>query len=1067
LNSRASHADGLGGTETRCSIVIPVYNRASLTRQCLDALFGEHRPAVTFEVVVVDDGSTDTTGTMLEAYREVRVLRHDRSLGFAHAVNAGAAAASAEFLVFLNNDTIPEPGWLDALVAQVEEHPRAAVVGSRLLYPNDTVQHAGIVITQEHIPRHIYLGFPGDHPAVLKSRRFRAVTGACALFRRELFEAAGGFDVGFTNGYEDIDICLRFGEAGYEIHYCAESVLVHLEKATRGLGADEAGHDLFVKRWPNLQPDDLHYYLADGLIRIEYRDHYPIEVTVSPELAVVNTADEDREVDRLLSARAQQVFDLLQENTRLKLGDSRPGEGTTNGEGSREGSLSQKAVLFLSGSPGDTMRYRCEHQAEALRMVGATADVRRLAGAHLDEVLNRYEVFVLHRVAFGKDLEWFLQHARLRGKVVVFDTDDLVFDENVMRHVAATADMSVAERAMYEHGLSRYRETLRRCDAVIVTTEPLCELARLVHDDVYVVPNAVSAEMVAGAEAAVAREGSHDGIVIGYLSGTKTHDRDFLEASDAVLDALAESDSISLLIVGHLKLDKRFDEFRDRIEQLPIQRWQALPRILRGMDVNLAPLEQENPFTESKSCIKYLEAGLVGVPTVASARADYTRVIEQGRNGLVADTPAEWKAALSDLTRSRSRREKIGTQARLDVVREHTTAARAPLLLKTMREIAATKVRERPLRVNWVLLAPIAQTSGGYRNVFRIAEHLGRNGHDVHAYVSPVAHLEGMSDKDVVAFVESSFQLETVKVEVDTPVGTRRRMRAADVSIATYWTTAYDVAADPMSLFKAYYIQDFEPDFFDEADPAWNEALETYSLPLRQICLGKSLSTMISDVGRRPTCHVDFALDTEFRMTIDPSARGERPSVLFFARPSLKRRGYQLGVEALALVKARIPDLDVVFFGSPSEELEDVPFDSRNLGVLSPADLADAMNHADVLLTFSLSNISNVPFEGMACGCAVIEADLPQVREMVEPGVDCLVAPTNPEGVADVLERLVTDADMRLRVAHAGNEKVRGWTWERTASQFESHLLETCFTRFNRRVASSLDPPPRAAATVG
>jgi glycosyltransferase involved in cell wall biosynthesis len=1023
-------------------------------------LLVESRPKTSFEIVVVDDGSTDMTRSMLETYDEVRVVQHAESLGFARAVNAGAAAgSSSEFFVFLNNDTIPEPGWLDALVAHADDHPRAGAVGSRLLYPNDTVQHAGVVITQEHIPRHIYLGFPGDHPAVLKSRRFRAVTAACALVRREAFEEAGGFDAAFRNGYEDIDLCLRLGEAGYEIHYCAESVLVHLEKATRGLGANDEGHDLFLKRWPNLQPDDLHYYLADGLIRVRYRDHYPIELNVSPELAVINPDDEDREADRILGARARQVFDLLQENTRLKLGDKRPRERSSNGEVP----ASQKAVVFLSGSPGDTMRYRCDHQAEALGMIGATADVRRVAETRLDEVLNSYEIFVLHRVAFGADLEWFLQQARMRGKVVVFDTDDLVFDKDAMRHVAATAEMSVAERALYEQGLSRYRETLRRCDGVIVTTEPLSELARLVHGDVYIVPNAVSTEMVAGAEAVLAQNDSHKGVVIGYLSGTRTHDRDFLEAADAVLQVLAENHSASLLVVGLLKLDDRFDAFRDRIEQLPIQRWQELPAIFRGVDINLAPLESDNPFTESKSCIKFLEAGLLGVPTVASARADFTRVIEHGRNGLIADSPAEWKQALTDLAESGSRRDEVGSKARGDVVSKHTTAARAPLLLDSMRRLAAGKSLERSLRVNWVLLAPIAQTSGGYRNVFRIAEHLGRNGHDVRAYVSPVAHLEGMSDDEVISFVESSFELETVELEVNRPLGLPRKLRAADVSIATYWTTAYDVAANPMSLFKAYYIQDFEPDFFEESDPAWNEALETYSLPLRQICLGKSLSTMIHDVAARPTCHIDFALDPEFRISVDPSARGPRTSILFFARPNLKRRGYRLGVEALSIVKQRFTDLEVVFFGSPSEELGDVPFEFKNLGVLSPAELAEAMNNAHVLLTFSLSNISNVAFEGMACGCAVVEADLPQVREMVKSDTDCLVAPTNPEGVADVLAGLVTNPDLRIRVARAGNEAVRGWTWERNASQFESHLLETCFTRLNRRVLSSLEPPIRAA----
>jgi O-antigen biosynthesis protein len=562
----------------------------------------------------------------------------------------------------------------------------------------------------------------------------------------------------------------------------------------------------------------------------------------------------------------------------------------------------------------------------------------------------------------------------------------------------------------------------------------------------------------------LANNDSRNNVVIGYLSGTRTHDRDFLEAADAVLQVLAENDSTSLLIVGLLKLDDRFDEFRDRIQQLPIQRWQELPAILHGMDINLAPLESDNPFTESKSCIKFLEAGILGVPTVASARADFKRVVDHGRNGLIADSPAEWKQALTGLAESGSRRDEIGSHARGDVVSEHTTAARAPLLLDTMRRLVPAKSLERSMRVNWVLLAPIAQTSGGYRNVFRIAEHLGRNGHDVRAYVSPVAHLDGMSDDEVISFVESSFELEAVELEVNRPIGSPRKFRAADVNIATYWTTAYDVAADPMSLFKAYYIQDFEPDFFEESDPARNEALETYSLPLRQICLGRSLSTMIHDVAARPTCHIDFALDTEFRMTLDPSARGPRTSILFFARPNLKRRGYRLGVEALASVKQHFPDLEVVFFGSPSEELGEVPFEFKNLGVLSPAELADAMNNAHVLLTFSLSNISNVAFEGMACGCAVVEADLPQVREMVKPGTDCLVAPTNPEGVADVLTSLITNPDLRVRMAHAGNEAVRGWTWDRNASQFESHLLEMCFTRLNRRVLSSLEPPMRAAS---
>src|SRR6202040_3852687 len=89
-------------------------------------------------------------------------------------------------------------------------------------------------ICQDRYPRHVYTGFPADHPAVETARRFQIVTAACALMRREAFTLAGGFDTSFANGYEDVDLCLRLGELGYEVHYCPRSVVYHLESITRG-----------------------------------------------------------------------------------------------------------------------------------------------------------------------------------------------------------------------------------------------------------------------------------------------------------------------------------------------------------------------------------------------------------------------------------------------------------------------------------------------------------------------------------------------------------------------------------------------------------------------------------------------------------------------------------------------------------------------------------------------------------------------------------------------------------------------------------------------------------------
>ncbi len=127
----------------RCSIVIPVHNQAGMTAKCIDAILASP-PEVTFEIVVIDDASTDHTPAVLDEYtKPVRSIRRDENAGFARACNQGAKEARGELLVFLNNDTIPLRGWLDALVEDADGNPDTAVVGAKLLFPNDTVQHAG------------------------------------------------------------------------------------------------------------------------------------------------------------------------------------------------------------------------------------------------------------------------------------------------------------------------------------------------------------------------------------------------------------------------------------------------------------------------------------------------------------------------------------------------------------------------------------------------------------------------------------------------------------------------------------------------------------------------------------------------------------------------------------------------------------------------------------------------------------------------------------------------------------------------------------------------------------
>lgn len=251
-----------------CSIIIPVWNKVELTRQCLVAL-GPATEDVSFELIVVDNHSTDGTPELLASLGgDVRIITNNDNLGFAKACNQGAASATGEYLVFLNNDTIPLKGWLSALVKEVQSDQAVTVVGSKLLYENGTVQHAGVAIDRNNLtPYHIYAGFAGDHPAVNKRRELNAVTGACLLIRRSVFAEIGGFDEGFRNGFEDIDLCLKVREKQGRIVYQPRSVLYHLESQTPGrkLHDQENGRRLH-QRWGHCWwlVDDDSIYAGDG-----------------------------------------------------------------------------------------------------------------------------------------------------------------------------------------------------------------------------------------------------------------------------------------------------------------------------------------------------------------------------------------------------------------------------------------------------------------------------------------------------------------------------------------------------------------------------------------------------------------------------------------------------------------------------------------------------------------------------------------------------------------------------------------------------------------------------------
>lgn len=232
------------------SIVIPLFNKVEYTERCLEALI-QNTPSERFEVILVDNASTDGTGELLACLEgDVRIIQNPLNLGFAKACNQGAALARGKHLIFLNNDTLPQAGWLEALIEEVESSDDIGIVGCKLLYPESgKIQHAGIGWING-FPDHPYRHADPEAPEVNHPRDLDMVTGACMLIRRDLFESVGGFDEGYLNGVEDIDLCLQVRRAGYRVRYTPESVLYHFEGTSEGR-FDHVAPNLqrFFRRW--------------------------------------------------------------------------------------------------------------------------------------------------------------------------------------------------------------------------------------------------------------------------------------------------------------------------------------------------------------------------------------------------------------------------------------------------------------------------------------------------------------------------------------------------------------------------------------------------------------------------------------------------------------------------------------------------------------------------------------------------------------------------------------------------------------------------------------------------
>ncbi len=318
-------------------------------------------------------------------------------------------------------------------------------------------------------------------------------------------------------------------------------------------------------------------------------------------------------------------------------------------------------ALFISGedhTPGHT--YRVLRYLDAARAAGFQAEWKAAAPVGPPD-LDGASVVVLWRVPHGGHVHGIIEYARVRGATIVFDVDDLMFRPemavvDIIDGIRSQKFSEMQTQAFF----TQIGRTLKACDLVTCPTEELAHHARLMGRPAYVLPNGFdhdSHDLARRARADWAEVGD-DLLRIGYAGGSRTHQRDFAVAVPAIARVLAENPQARLTIFkdkssgeGLVLMDEfpQFAALADRVEWRDLVPLAALPTELARFAVNIAPLEAHNPFCEAKSELKFFEAALAGVPTIASPSGPFTRAIEEGITGLLARTEEEWYTALTRL----------------------------------------------------------------------------------------------------------------------------------------------------------------------------------------------------------------------------------------------------------------------------------------------------------------------------------------------------------------------------------------------------------------------------------
>lgn len=666
-------------------------------------------------------------------------------------------------------------------------------------------------------------------------------------------------------------------------------------------------------------------------------------------------------------------------------------------------------VLFINGCylPHPS-RYRVTHQREQLWAGDVSSNEVFYTDLNLDMV-RMYRVFVFFRCPYTDVIGEFIKQAKADNKVVLYDIDDLMIDKSYTNTIKHLDNMSAAELESYYKGIELNQKTLRLCEGAITTTERMAEELLKYVPNVYINRNVASEEMLRLSEEVNKVDRKNDGnIRIGYFSGSITHNADVELVLPVIIRLMKKYENLILVLSGEISCPDELKEFADRIEHTPFKDWKSLPEQIAGVDINIAPLE-ENIFNEAKSENKWVEAALVHVPTVASNVGAFQKMIRHGETGMLCSNEREWEDALSKLIEDCEFRKKIATNAYIYCKENCTSVYTGAKFASYIKNI---------MKPNIVFILPVLQISGGALVILKHCEIAKNAGYDV-TIINQGDEIDKYVEKDGTRINVVSYRDISLSATIDK-------------AVATLWTTVHFFEEYAKIKERYYNVQNFETDFYEAGNGFKVEANRTYNyiLPIKYITISKWCENWLLQKYGKKSGYAPNGIYVERFYPVKRNWENRKVRILVEGNSNDYYKNVDESFKIIDMLdKEKYEIWFMSYLGKPKagyyvdKFLHKVPYEQ----------VPDVYRECDILIKSSiLESFSYPPLEMMATGGYVVVAPNDGNIEYLKDNENCLFYQhENLNTAVLAIERLIEDEKLRKKLYENGIKTAEGRDWEK------------------------------------